>query len=254
MASSFVKGDKPGTHCLRRKASEQPQKKARREVRTTAENVISVEASPAPQSEFNPVRRAASPLQKLHDEILAFRDVVAPSSTERAAREDAFRTLERAAKRAGRIARQKSSGARSRSSSCRRRTWTSWSSARRWTRAPAASRSGCGRWRRRSRTWARSRRVIRVLFVRPRRVRSWGPRPSGSRRRRWGRVRGCAIDAAPAWSQVPRGRRVPRASPSSSTSTRPQIRPSTSLLTWKVAYERASSSGATWTRCRRYDL
>ena len=57
-----------------------------------------MEASPAPQSEFNPVRRAASPLQKLHDEILAFRDVVAPSSTERAAREDAFRTLERAAK------------------------------------------------------------------------------------------------------------------------------------------------------------
>jgi len=94
----LCEGDKPGTHCLRRKASEQPQKKARREVRTTAENVISVEASPAPQSEFNPVRRAASPLQKLHDEILAFRDVVAPSSTERAAREDAFRTLERAAK------------------------------------------------------------------------------------------------------------------------------------------------------------
>ena len=94
----LCEGDKPGTHCLRRKAPEQPQKKARREVRTTAENVISVEASPAPQSEFNPVRRAASPLQKLHDEILAFRDVVAPSSTERAAREDAFRTLERAAK------------------------------------------------------------------------------------------------------------------------------------------------------------
>ena len=87
-----------GEKLLRRKAPEQPQKKARREVRTTAENVISVEASPAPQSEFNPVRRAASPLQKLHDEILAFRDVVAPSSTERAAREDAFRTLERAAK------------------------------------------------------------------------------------------------------------------------------------------------------------
>jgi non-canonical poly(A) RNA polymerase PAPD5/7 len=94
----LCEGDKPGTHCLRRKSSPPPQKKARREVRTTAENVISVEASPAPQSEFNPVRRAASPLQKLHDEILAFRDVVAPSSTERAAREDAFRTLERAAK------------------------------------------------------------------------------------------------------------------------------------------------------------
>ena len=94
----LCEGDKPGTHCLRRKASEQPQKKARREVRTTAENVISVESAPQPQSEFNPVRRAASPLQKLHDEILAFRDVVAPSSTERAAREDAFRTLERAAK------------------------------------------------------------------------------------------------------------------------------------------------------------
>ena len=94
----LCEGDKPGTHCLRRRASEQPQKKARREVRTTAENVISVESAPQPQSEFNPVRRAASPLQKLHDEILAFRDVVAPSSTERAAREDAFRTLERAAK------------------------------------------------------------------------------------------------------------------------------------------------------------
>ena len=77
----LCEGDKPGTHCLRRKSSPPPQKKARREVRTTAENVISVEASPAPQSEFNPVRRAASPLQKLHDEILAFRDVVAPSST-----------------------------------------------------------------------------------------------------------------------------------------------------------------------------
>ena len=94
----LVEGDKPGTHCLRRKSSPPPQKKARRDVRTTAENVISVEASPAPQSEFNPVRRAASPLQKLHDEILAFRDVVAPSPSERAAREDAFRTLERAAK------------------------------------------------------------------------------------------------------------------------------------------------------------
>ena len=92
----LCEGDKPGTHCLRR-SSPPPQKKARREVRTTAENVISVESAPQPQSEFNPVRRAASPLQKLHDEILAFR-VVAPSSTERAAREDAFRTLERAAK------------------------------------------------------------------------------------------------------------------------------------------------------------
>ena len=94
----LCEGDKPGTHCLRRRASGQPQKRARRDVRTTAENVISVDTAPAPQSEFNPVRRAASPLQKLHDEILAFRDVVAPSSTERAAREDAFRTLERAAK------------------------------------------------------------------------------------------------------------------------------------------------------------
>ena len=93
----LCEGDKPGTHCLRRKV-DQPQKTARRDVRTTAENVISVESAPQPQSEFNPVRRAASPLQKLHDEILAFRDVVAPSSTERAAREDAFRTLERAAK------------------------------------------------------------------------------------------------------------------------------------------------------------
>ena len=60
----LCEGDKPGTHCLKRKASEQPQKKARREVRTTAENVISVDTAPAPQSEFNPVRRAASPLQK----------------------------------------------------------------------------------------------------------------------------------------------------------------------------------------------
>ena len=87
-----------GEKLLRRKSSPPPQKKARREVRTTAENVISVESAPQPQSEFNPVRRAASPLQKLHDEILAFRDVVAPSSTERAARDDAFRSLERAAK------------------------------------------------------------------------------------------------------------------------------------------------------------
>ena len=93
----LCEGDKPGTHCLRR-SSPPPQKKARRDVSTTSENVISVESAPQPQSEFNPVRRAASPLQKLHDEILAFRDVVAPSSTERAAREDAFRTLEKAAK------------------------------------------------------------------------------------------------------------------------------------------------------------
>ena len=97
MASSFVRETSPA-RIVCGAGRPNNRKEARREVRTTAENVISVESAPQPQSEFNPVRRAASPLQKLHDEILAFRDVVAPSSTERAAREDAFRTLERAAK------------------------------------------------------------------------------------------------------------------------------------------------------------
>ena len=60
----LCEGDKPGTHCLRRKV-DQPQKTARRDVRTTAENVISVESAPQPQSEFNPVRRAATPPEPL---------------------------------------------------------------------------------------------------------------------------------------------------------------------------------------------
>ena len=208
----LCEGDKPGTHCLRR-SSPPPQKKARRDVRTTAENVISVESAPQPQSEFNPVRRAASPLQKLHDEILAFRDVVAPSSTERAAREDAFRTLERAAK------------------SCWPRCEAKvFGSALTKLELPSSDvdvvvfgapvDKGSGGVAKRLRTLASAledlgaiapRCVILRPFARPRRVRSWGPRPSGSRRRRrWGRVRGYAIDATPAWtpSQVPRGRRV----------------------------------------------
>ena len=202
----LCEGDKPGTHCLRRKSSPPPQKKARREVRTTAENVISVEASPAPQSEFNPVRRAASPLQKLHDEILAFRDVVAPSSTERAAREDAFRTLERAAKSCW--------------PNCEARVF---GSALTKLELPSSDvdvvvfgapvDKGSGGVAKRLRTLASAledlgavapRCVIPRPFVRHRRGVRGGGVPVG-----W-RVRGYVIDATPAWtpSQVPRGRRV----------------------------------------------
>ena len=156
MASSFVRG-RQARHALpRRKASEQPQKKARREVRTTAENVISVEASPAPSRSSIP---SAGPRRRSRncDEILAFRDV-------------GRAVFNRAGGARGRLSdagaggeellaalQAKVFGALLPNSSCRRLMWTSWSSARRWTRALAAWRSGCGRWRRRSRTGAVAR-------------------------------------------------------------------------------------------------
>ena len=105
-----TEGDKAGVKLVKRRAQAAPppkkarhdlrsaEREQRRDVPTTSRNMISVDTAQKTAPAFNPVTKAASPLQKLHDEILAFRDVVAPSASERAHRENAVRTLEKAAK------------------------------------------------------------------------------------------------------------------------------------------------------------